>query len=248
MNRPTVTAFALLILSAMTTTAWAAGDDAAMALVDKGIASLGGDKVAHAAGYEVEYEVKRNFQGNENTMYGFMVVKGVDHAKTELEGEFNGNEFLSVNVIAGDKGWTSFGDNPNLDGDRLARQKRQVYLQVIPTLLTPLKTDAFKVASAGDADIDGKPAAKLTVTGPDGGTFDLYLEKETGLPLKTVSVNRFQDQERTLETFYSDYKDFDGVKKAVSVKTPGEGFFAQDQTVKKFKLLTEVSDDHFKQP
>ena len=119
----------------------AGGDAASMALVDKGIESLGGAaKLNAAAGYQVEFEVERNFGGNASTWYSMMVVKGTDHAYTETEGEGQNGPFLIHNVLAGDKGWFRFGDNSNeMQDQQLANQKRTIARQTITTLLTPLK-------------------------------------------------------------------------------------------------------------
>ena len=82
-----------------------------------------------------------------------------------------------------------------------------------------------------------------------GTDFELYLDKATGLPAKTVAeVTTFQGDVITQETFYTEYKDFDGVKKAARVNTPGQGFQAQDQKITAFKLLDEIADDRFEQP
>ena len=65
-----------------------------------------------------------------------------------MDGEFGGNPFKGVTVLNGDKGWRKFGENKmELEGDALANQKRQIYLQVIPALPTLLKGKGFKLAA-----------------------------------------------------------------------------------------------------
>ena len=71
-----------------------------------------------------------------------------------------------------------------LDGEGLAKEKRNAYLDVIPTLLVPLKGKGFKVESAAEEKVGDKPAAVVRVTGPDGKDFTLYFDKESGLPVK----------------------------------------------------------------
>ena len=80
-------------------------------------------------------------------------------------------------------------------GRALANQKRDVYLQIVPEMVVPLKGEGFKVESAAEEKVGGKPAAVLKVTGPDGKEFQLFFDKESGLPVKlTATVAGFQGE------------------------------------------------------
>ena len=69
-----------------------------------------------------------------------------------------------------------------------------------------------------------KPAAGIKATGPDGKDFTLYFDKESGLPVKSVAkVVGFQGDEFTQETTYTDYKEFDGIKKATKAESKRDG-------------------------
>ena len=155
-----------------------------------------------------------------------------------------------MTVLNGDKGWRKFGDNKmDLDGDALANEKRQIYLQVIPSPLLPLKGKGFKLEAAGEEKVGDKPAVGIKVTAPDGKDFTLYFDKESGLPVKLVAkVVGFQGDEFTQETTYKDYKDFDGIKKATKVesKRDGENFIKSEIT--EFKVLDKVDPKTFSEP
>ena len=72
-------------------------------------------------------------------------VQGLDHFRSEFEGEFSGNKVKGVTVLNGDKGWRKFGDMVmELDNDAVANEKRTVYLMVVPTTLVPLKPRASR--------------------------------------------------------------------------------------------------------
>ena len=91
-------------------------------------------------------------------------------------------------VLNGEKGWRKFGDqNMDMDADAIKNEKRTVYLMVVPATIVPLKSKGFKVESAPDESVKGKPAAVLKVTGPDGKDFTLYFDKESGLPVRLVA-------------------------------------------------------------
>jgi hypothetical protein len=135
-----------------------------------------------------------------------------------------------------------------LEGDGLANEKRNLYLQVIPTTLVALKDKGFKYEAAGEEKVGDKPAVILKVTGPDGKDFKLFFDKESGLPVRLTATVVFRDQESELETNFADYKDFDGIKKAtkLDVKRNGETF--QNAEVTEFKVLEKVDPETFTEP
>ena len=96
----------------------------------------------------------------------------------------------------GDKAWRKHAGNNTveLDADAVTNEKRSVYLQVIPGTILPLKTKAFKVETAGDETVAGNPAVVLKVTGPEGKSFTLAFDKQSGLPVKLqAKVFGFQE-------------------------------------------------------
>ena len=136
-----------------------------------------------------------------------------------------------------------------MDGDAVAREKRNIYLQVIPTLLVPLKNHGFKYTAAGEEAVDGKPASILNVTGPDGKDFMLYFDKEGGLPVKEVARSIFDDgNEQTETATFTRYKDFGGIKKATSIEVRGGPQVVSYIEITDFKVLDHVNSDMFARP
>jgi hypothetical protein len=227
-------------------------DDAdATAILDKAMKALGGaDKLSKIEAATWKGKGKITFGDNENEFSGQSTMQGLDHFRSEFEGEFNGNTVKGVTVLNGDKGWRRFGDMPmELDQDALANVKRTVYLSVIPITIAPLKGKGFKVEAAGEEKVGGQPAVILKVSCPDGKDFTLSFDKESGLPVKQVArVVGFQGEEFTQETTYADYKDLAGIKKAtkLEVKRDGETFLKQD--VSEFKILDKVDPEVFSEP
>ena len=136
-----------------------------------------------------------------------------------FEGEFNGNQFKAITVVNGDKGWRKFADNlMEMEADGLAGEKRNFYLMVTSLTLVPLTGTGFKIESAPEEKVGDKAAAGLKVTGPDGKDFKLYFDKETGLPVKQVArVLGFMGDEFTQERHFSQYKDFNGIKRPTKI-------------------------------
>jgi hypothetical protein len=217
------------------------------AILDRAIKALGGEeKLGKIEAFSWKSKGIVIFNGNENETSNQVTVKGLTHFRRE----FGNDQFHGILVVSGDKAWRKFGDDvTELQGDGLVNEKRTVYLNVIPITLVALRGKEFKVESAGEEKVGDKTAAILKITGPEGKDFTLSFDKESGLPVKQVArVIGFQGQEMTLETTYSDYKDYDGIKKAtkIEVKRDGEKFQTADLT--EFKLLDKVDTETFTEP
>lgn len=228
-----------------------ADEQQAKATVDKAIKAVGGEeKLGKATILSWKSKGAITFNGEERQMNLNATSQGLDHYRTEFEGEFNGNAFKAVTVLSGDKGWRRFGDNArDMDEEGVAREKRNVYLQLVPVVLVPLKGKDFKLDSAPDETVNGKPTAAVKVTGPDGKTFTLCFDKESGLPVKmSATVTGFNGEDYDQETTFADYKDFDGIKKATKheSKRNGEKFLTVEIT--EFKVLDKVEPGTFDEP
>lgn len=242
---------AALVLVAAGGSARAEGDKDVNAVLDKAIKALGGEeKLRSAKVLQWSGKGKLILAGNESDFTSSTTVQGLNHFRQDFEGEFGGNKVSGVTVLAGDKGWRKFGDmTMEMDKDAVLNQKRAVYLQVIPVTILPLKEKGFKVTRAGEEQVGGKPAVALKVTPDVGKHFMIYLDKESGLPVKLVAVVvGFMGEEYTQETTFADYKDFGGIKKAVRVenKRDGEKFLISE--FNEFKVLDKVDPKTFSEP
>jgi hypothetical protein len=241
---------ATILVSSLVSPAWA--DEAAPnAILDKASKALGGEeklKRAEMATWKSKGTI--TFNGNDNDFNSQVTTQGLDHYRSEFEGEFGGNKVKGVTVLSGDKGWRKFGDNfMEMDADGVANEKRQVYLQMIPMRLLPLKEKGFKVEAAGEEKVGDKPAVGIKVTPADGKDFTLFFDKESGLPVKLVAkVVGFGGEEFTQETTYSDYQNFDGLKKATKVQSKRDGQDFVKSEVTEFKVLDKIDPKTFTEP
>jgi len=221
------------------------------AILDKAIKAVGGEeklKKAESITWKTKGTIK--FGDNENEFKLHATAQGIDRSRREIEGDFGGEPRKFVVVLSGDKGWRKFGDEPmEMDDDALANEKRSVYLEILSTRLVPLKDKVFKLESAAEEKVDGKPAAGIKVTGPDKKDFTIYFDKETGLPVKTVAkVIGFTGEEHHQETTFKDYKDFDGIKKATKIEVKHDGMDFIKSEITEFKVLDKVDPKSFAQP
>jgi hypothetical protein len=242
---------ALLTVLGLSRLGWAGDGADAQAVLDKGIKALGGaEKLGTVKAATWKAKGKFRFGGNESEFQSTVTVQGLDHYRSEFEGEFGNNKVRGVTVVSGAKGWRKFGDNGmELNNDQLANEKRTVYLQVVPMTLVPLKGKGFKVESAGADKVEGKTAAVLKVTAPDGKEFKLYLDQASGLPVKLAAdVVGFMGQEFKQETTFSNFKDFQGIKKATKVEIKRDGETFMEQEIAEFRLLEKVDAKTFTEP
>jgi outer membrane lipoprotein-sorting protein len=223
----------------------------ATAILDKAIQALGGEEKLSKLN-AVTYKAKGTitFMGNDNAITTQTTIQGLDHLRSEFEGEFGGNKITGVTVINGDKGWRKFGDQVmEMDKDAIANEKRTIYLSVVPMTVVPLKGKGFKVEVVGEEKVGGKDTAVLKVTPADGKDFKIFFDKDTGLPVQTVAkVMGFMGEEFTQQTTYGDYKEVGGIKKAMKSEAKRDGEKFIDQQLTEFKVLDKVDAKTFAEP
>jgi hypothetical protein len=229
----------------------ARADEATNAVLDKAIKALGGaEKLGKLEAFSWKSKGKITINDNDNEISIQATAQGLDHYRSEFQGEFGGNTIKGVNVVNGDKGWRKFGDNSmEMDAEALANEKRTLYLQLTPILILPLKEKGFKVETAGEEKVGDKAAVVLKVTGPDGKDFKLFFDKESGLPVKlTATVVGFNGEEYVQDTTFSDYKELAGIKKATKVESKRDGQKFISTEITEFKALDKPDPKLFTEP
>jgi len=215
----------------------------ARAILDKGIKALGGEeKLGKIEAFSWKGKTKITINGRENEFTGQATFLGVENYRGESEGTLNGKPAKRVMVIKGTKGWVKSDETKprGLAAKEFAEHKRNAYLQLVPMTLVPLKGKGFKIDSAGEDKVDGKAAVGIKAIGPDGKDFKLYFDKESGLPVKLVArVVGFDGKEFVMETFYADYKKFDGIMKYTKFESKREGKTFDKKVITEFKVLAK---------
>jgi hypothetical protein len=230
-----------------------ANDQDAKAVIDKAVKALGGAGklgAVKAVRWKTKGKIKINRNNEESDFFTKVTSDGIDKVRQEFEGEFRGNPVKSVTVIDGDNGWRkSDGETNPLERDQLANSKRDAYLQLVPDLPLLLKGDGFKVEVSQEEKVGGKPAAVLKVTGPDGKDFQLFFDKESGLPVKlNATLMGRGGNEFARETTFANYKDFNGIKRATKIETKRNGKKVMESEVIDFQVLDKVDPKTFAEP
>jgi len=224
---------------------------AAVAVIDKAVEALGGkEKLTAIKAATWTSKGTITIGGTDAPFTAKLAFAGHDRRRVEFETDFGGNAIKGVVVVNGDKGWRQFnGNTEELAGNDLANEQRNGWREWAAADVLLLKSPPFKAESAPDADVNGKPAAAVKVAGPQGGPFTLYFDKATGLPVRqTATVTTFTGEDAAEEVTYSDYKDFDGIKKATMVETKHNGQRLLIAEVTTFKVLDKPEPGTFDKP
>jgi hypothetical protein len=221
------------------------------ATVDKAIRALGGEsKLKEIKTYSSTSKGKIHVNGAENPFTSQETGEGLNRYRQVLDAEFNGEKMKIVTVVDGEKGWGKLGDQgQEFDKDKLANAKRATYLVAVSSNPLMLKEKGFKYEAAPDEKCEGKEAACIKGTGPDGKDFKILFDKQTGLPVMVSGkVANFTGEEVTQEVIYKDYKDFDGYKTPSKIAIKHNGETVVDADVVEFKRLEKVDPKTFANP
>lgn len=232
-------------------------ENAAAAIIEKGIAALGGEQVLSKARIITwkskvtvsEYTTTRPDSvvsgGKNKRMSGVTTARGLDQFRLDIEGDDDEFKFEATRVVNGDNGWHRFGEfRTEMDAETVAIEKCGIYRIIAAATLVPIKQNGFKILLAGDEDIGGKPARGILVIGPDAKEFRLYFDMESNLPIKQVSLDKIKDGEVLTETIFSAYKEFAGIKKATKIehKISGKRSTLLSEEITDFQVLDSVPE------
>jgi outer membrane lipoprotein-sorting protein len=102
---------------------------------------------------------------------------------------------------------------------------------------------------AGLDQVDGKPVNLLKLTNRNGDVRTYSFDATNNLPVKWQGKRRVDNQELDVVTFFSDYRDVDGLKFAFEVDsdTPGTALM-QKITIVKIELNADIDAQRFGKP
>ncbi len=238
----------VVVLGVSLTPAHAADD--AKEIVNKAIAATGGEaKLGAAKVMAWKADTKVTIEGSDHDLTVSSMTQGLDHIRTTVAGEINGNDFKATTVVDGKKGWRTFPETNELDPDALEAEKRIIYLQVIATTLVAILSKDFKVEAAGTEKISDKPANVVKVTGPDGKTCRMMFDQTSGLLVRTVAtVVGFGGDDYEQTSTFKDYKEMGGIQKATKIEVLRDGNPFLNTTIKEFQTMDTAPAGSFAEP
>jgi outer membrane lipoprotein-sorting protein len=105
------------------------------------------------------------------------------------------------------------------------------------------------VESLGKDEVNGKPALKLKLTTKSGEVRTYYYDAATFLLLEWEGVRKSGDSEASVRSFFSDYRDVNGLKFPFEVDTDSRSNgYTQKLTIEKIELNPKIDDARFSKP
>jgi outer membrane lipoprotein-sorting protein len=224
--------------------------DQARGVIEKAIHARGGaDRLAKIKAIKYKSKGTVHVGGQDAEYKGEFTIQFPDQTRSEIDTEFGSQAMRIVVVLNRDKGWMKFGDqSQEMPDDQLKSQRDEVFANYLTTL-TPLLNKDIKITVIPDAKVNDKPADGVSVTAKDHKEIKLYFDKDSHLLIKReMQSNDGMGNDVKQESFYSDYKEIDGIKQPMKllVKRDGEPFL--DGTVSEFKVLDKVEAKDFNEP
>jgi hypothetical protein len=212
------------------------------------------EKVIQAAGGEAKFtgvkamtwKSKEMFRGPRGAISGTRAtsIQWPDQFWTEGIYEIEGTKTKRIMVLNGDKGWMKEGDRAlELDNERVADLKERNYINELIYVPLSLKDKTKKLSLRGEVKVGDRTTVVLKVAQPNHRDAYLYFDKETWLPLKARMTRSAEGVESSLEMYFSDHKEVEGVKVPMKAMLKEDGRPRGGLEITEFKLLKQKLDD-----
>jgi hypothetical protein len=174
-----------------------------------------------------------------------MVMYMKNPNKIKVTYSFNGMDMVSV--FDGEKGFTM---NPmmgsaepiELTGEQLKEVQKS----------NPLKNELLtyynnkQVTLEGTEDVNGSPASKLKITQTTGEPIYMYIDKKTGLVVKTSATVQQMGNTMNIDSYMTDYVDTKGVIMPKKTKAMANGMEAATISFDQIEVDIPMEDSLFK--
>jgi outer membrane lipoprotein-sorting protein len=229
----------------------AKAQNAARGIIDKAIKATGGaERLEKIKATRTKFKGTGEFQGVTATFTGEILVQPPRQMKLELTAEAQGQTVPIIYVLNGGKAWVHvLGQTMDLNGEELEDAQEGLHVEKIQSLVPLLEDKAFTLTPLGEVKINGKDAVGVTVACKGHKDVNLYFDKATGL-LSKVERRTLDDsqQEVTEETFFSDYKEVDGVKVPMKLVIHHDGNKYLELEVTEYRFVDRIDDAEFARP
>ena len=175
-----------------------------------------------------------------------------DKLRNELSLDAMGQKVTVIQVFNGEKAWawvSTVGTTQELDGASLEEMKNAAYAARVESLLPLLKDNSFSFAALPETKVNGKLAVGIRVKSASHPDINLYFDKENNLLVKTERTSLDAEMKKVLmESVYSNFKEFDGVKQPVKIVVTHNGNKFMDAEITEVKFFDKLEDSVFAKP
>lgn len=228
-----------------------AADNEVTSILNKAIEAVGGGETLEKA-EAIEWKSKGVvvLNGFECEFAARTTIASLDKFRSEFEIRIDddGDPVKTAFVVNGKDAWHVLeGLSVPLDNEALAEAQRGILLQIVPVRLALLRRPEFKLQAVPETEVNERRATGIKVTGPAGKDFTVLFDKETGLPVRTLSRVRKGDSVEI--TNLTDYRELGGIRKAARIELQEpEGTLVLKQEIVALKILEKLPADTFATP
>lgn len=229
----------------------------ARAIVERAIKARGdkpGDKLPPAVMWKEKITLKIDPTAKEHVVLDTTwTLAPPDKVRIDMKIEFSGNTFEAVYVVSGESSWVlvngAVQENANDQPGQALREMNRMWVSSLNPLLC---AEGYKLSTAKEQQVNGKPAAGVEVREGQRPVVTLYFDKETGLLVKSAArVNDITtgDTDVLEEAVLSGYKETaDGRKyhTRTTVTRDDKAFYTSERTEP--KVLKQADPKLFEKP
>ena len=115
--------------------------------------------------------------------------------------------------------------------------------------LLDYRSKGHHIELVGKDEVDGKQAYKLQLTNKNGDVRTYFFDVSTFLLIKWEGKRTIENQEIPVETFFSDYRDVNGLKFAFEIDSDSPGSAQQQKiTIEKIEIDPQIDEARFAKP
>ncbi len=141
--------------------------------------------------------------------------------------------------------WTGSLDPVEMSGVQLKSMKQQADFD---GMLVNYKDKGYETEFIGKEDLEGSPVYKIKQSNKDGDIFYHFIDTDNYVNLKTSSIVKMGESQVESETYYSNYKDQDGVLMPFSMETKMNGQTVSQMNIDTVKFDIDIDSALFKMP
>src|SRR5260370_14615416 len=183
-------------------------------LVNKNIAALGGSEKIQAIQAIKASGRLINRGGMEFPLTIYLKRPGLKRIDVNVQGKsiihaFDGSDTWTINPLTG-------SEEPKKGDESELQRARESADEMFAGDLFDYKAKGSTLEFAGNEEAHGRPAYKLKLVSRYGTVKYIYLDAETFLEIKTMTIRSHADPETAIDAYHSDYRPVPGVMIAYS--------------------------------
>jgi outer membrane lipoprotein-sorting protein len=111
------------------------------------------------------------------------------------------------------------------------------------------KAKGNQIELVGKEELEGKSAYRIKLTSKNGNIRFYLFDATSFLPVKWEETRVVEGKEMPWESFFSDYREVNGVKYAFKIDSDSPGTdLKQSVAAEKIEINAQIDDDHFTKP